>query len=133
MNDEESFFNSARRKHWLVAAGLTLAFVYVPQLAPLVFGPLSECGRCVAIYAKAYVIVPGSLLGLLIVSKLPLANTSSDFFGFILPGAISTLIMLAGAITITASIRRVPLVLWLAALATTSIFNSLWLAILIHA
>ena len=117
MNEDGSEFNSARRKHWLAATGLTLAFVYVPQLAALIFGPLSECGHCVAIYAKVYLIAPGSLLGLFIVSKLPSASAASDFYGFVLPGILSTLILLAGAITITASIRRVPLVLWLAALA----------------
>jgi hypothetical protein len=133
MNEDGSGFNSARRKHWIVASGLTLAFVYLPQLAALFSGPLSECGHCVAIYAKVYVIAPGSLLGLFIVSKLPSVSAASDFYGFVLPGILSTLVLLAGATTITASIRRVPLVLWLAALATISIFNSLWLAILIRA
>ena len=133
MIEEDGGFNSARRKHWLTATGLTLAFVYLPQLSALVFGPLSECDHCVAIYAKVYLIVPGSLLGLFIVSNLPLGSPPSDLYGFILPGIVLTLILLAGAITITASVRRVPLVLWLAALATSSIFNCLWLAILIRA
>ena len=133
MSEGHCEFRSARRKHWLAATGLTLSFVYVPQVAALIFGPLSECSHCVAIYAKVYLIVPGSLLGLIVVSKLPLSNPPSDLFGFVLPGILLTLLLLGGAVTITASVRRVALVLWLAGLATMSIFNSLWLAMLIRA
>jgi hypothetical protein len=132
MNEDGTAVSPARRKHWLVAMALTLAFVYLPQLAPLFFGPLSECGHCVIIYAKLFVIVPGSLMGLVIVSKLPFVP-SSDLEGFILPGTVLTLLLLAAAITITASIRRMALVLWLALLATMSIYNALCLSIMIRA
>ena len=132
MNDDGSLVSPTRRKYWLTAMALTLGFVYVPQLAPLFFGPLSECGHCVAIYAKLFLIVPGSLLGLFIVDQLPFGIPSSNLLGFILPGSLLTLLLLAAAITITASIRRVALALWLAALATMSVYNALWLAALVR-
>ncbi len=123
----------SHRQRWLAATGWTLAFAYVPQFTPFLVGPLTECAHCVGGYLRFFVITPGFLLANFVVLELPYGSSLPDLLRFIVPSVVLTLIMLAAAVTITASIRRFALILWLASLATLSAFNALSLAAALRA
>lgn len=53
-----------RRSRW-ACAGLAFAVVYLPQLVPLMVGPLRECDHCVENYAKLFPLIPGAFAALL--------------------------------------------------------------------
>jgi hypothetical protein len=47
-----------------------LALVYLPQLAPLLFGPLTECSHCVGTYWQLFGVLPGALVAALLAQEL---------------------------------------------------------------
>ena len=57
----------APRRAWTwKPVGLALAYLYLPQLAPLFGGPLTECSHCVGTFFSFFPCMPGMLIGALL-------------------------------------------------------------------
>lgn len=120
------------RRWWVRPLGLSAGAIYAGQLAPFLFGPLTECTHCVLNYLKFFPMIPGFLLGDLVMRWLPVSLPENDFFRFVIPGVLILALIGNSATLITAKTKGAGRWTWLLFLAALAVFNSLAFSMLLR-
>lgn len=86
---------------WIRAALLTAVATYLAQLAPFIFGPLTECDHCVAQYLRLYAVLPG------VVPAMLLGLENGAFFAAAALGTLSVIAAVTGLLRILPRAGRI--------------------------
>ncbi|MCB1077057.1 MAG: hypothetical protein KDM64_04420 [Verrucomicrobiae bacterium] len=113
------------RRWWLSPLWATAAAIYTGQLAPFLIGPLTECGHCVANFARFFVFTPGVLAGHFVFQRVPSVLPQNDWFRFWVPGIVITTLIVGAATWITAYTKGWGRWVWLSVLVAMSALNAL--------